>query len=97
MLTSAELKIARQAASQYQLDAAAARLVAARQAVHSALGPRSVDAAQLEIHSIDVDGAVLIAAGNIALEKVKPAQLLKVPTARDGHLVVATWCGETQA
>ncbi|MGD9644556.1 MAG: acyltransferase domain-containing protein [Pirellulales bacterium] len=96
-LSAAETTIARQAAKQYQLEAAAARLVAARQAVESALGPRAVGTAQLEIRSIDGDGTVLVTASNVASETVKPGQLLKVATARDGHLVVATWCGETQA
>ena len=95
-LSSTEVAIARQAAKQHQLDAAAARLVAARQAIENALGPPAASAASLEVRTLGADGTVLVAASNIALDSIKPGQLLKVATARDDYLVVATWCGETQ-
>lgn len=96
-LSDAEKKLARQAARLHKLDEAEARLVAARQAVASAVGPSAAAGLAIEIRSIESDGAVLVAAPVTQCGPLAPGELLKVSTARDGLFVVATWCGETQS
>ncbi len=97
LLSDAERKLARQAAKLHKLDGAEARLVAARQAVASAVGPIAAEGLSIEIRSLDSDGTVLVAAPVTLSTSLAPGELLKVSTARDGLFVVATWCGETQS
>jgi hypothetical protein len=95
-LTDADKKLARQAAKLHKLEGAEARLVAARQAVESAIGPIASASLSIEIRALEPDGSVLIAAPVTQCGPLAPGELLKVSTARDGLFVVATWCGETQ-
>lgn len=97
LLSDAERKLARQAAKLHKLDGAEARLVAARQAVASAVGPTAAAGLSTEIRALESDGAVLVAAPVTQCGSIPSGKLLKVSTARDGLFVVATWCGETQS
>lgn len=97
LLSDAERKLARQAAKLHKLDGAEARLLAARQAVASAVGPAAATNLSIEIRALESDGAVLVAAPVTQCGPIAPGELIKVSTARDGLFVVATWCGETQS
>jgi hypothetical protein len=97
LFSDAERKLARQAAKLHKLDGAEARLLAARQAVASAVGPAAATNLSIEIRALESDGAVLVAAPVTQCGPIAPGELIKVSTARDGLFVVATWCGETQS